>query len=59
MMIAAILLAAYKRINHLKGFKIARQKFEQELETTILKSLITLCGGNPYLLKTLTTQQDP
>ena len=58
-MIAAILLAAYKRINHLKGFKIAKQKFEQELETTILKSLITLCGGNPYLLKTLTTQQDP
>ena len=36
-MIAAILLIAYKKINHLTGFKIAKQKFEQELETLFLR----------------------
>ena len=58
-MIAAILLAAYKKINHLKGFKIAKQKFEQELETAILKNLITMCGGNPELLKTFFVERSP
>jgi hypothetical protein len=58
-MIAAILLTAYKKINHLKGFKIAKQKFEQELETAILKNLIVLCGGNPDLLKTFFIERDP
>jgi hypothetical protein len=58
-MIAAILLAAYKKINHLKGFKIAKQKFEQELETAILKNLIIICGGNPELLNDFFTDRSP
>ena len=58
-MIAAILLTAYKKINHLTGFKIVKQKFEQELETAIIKNLIVICGGNPDLLKTFFIEKDP
>jgi hypothetical protein len=58
-MIAAILLIAYKKTNHLKGFKIAKQKFEQELETIILKDLIVMCGGNPELLTAILAKRSP
>jgi len=44
-MIAVILLIAYKKINHLTGFKIAKQKFEQDLETLILKEEILRISG--------------
>lgn len=46
-MIAAILLIAYKKENGLKGFKIAKQQFANDLEFEIIKQLVTLCGGNP------------
>jgi hypothetical protein len=52
-MIAAILVQAYKKTNNLKGFKIPKQKLTQEIETEIIKHLITLCGGNPQLLNSL------
>lgn len=58
-MTAAILLIAYKKLNHLTGFKIAKQKFEQELETLILKEIIMMCGGNPELLATILSTKDP
>ena len=58
-MIAAVLLIAYKKLNHLTGFKIAKQKFEQELETAVLKNMITMCGGNPELLKAFFIERDP
>jgi hypothetical protein len=58
-MIAAILLIAYKKTNHLKGFKIVKQKFEQELETIILKDLIVMCGGNPELLGSILSKRSP
>lgn len=58
-MIAAILITTYKKLNHLTGFKIAKQKLEQELETAILKNLITMCGGNPNLLKLFLFEKDP
>lgn len=58
-MIAAVLLIAYKKLNHLTGFKIAKQKFEQELETAILKNMITMCGGNLELLKAFFIERDP
>ena len=58
-MIAAILLIAYKKTNHLKGFKIVKQKFEQELETIILKDLIVMCGGNPELLSSILSKRSP
>lgn len=49
-MIAAILILAYKKINQLKGFKIVKQTFSQELEKEIVKDLILLCGGDPARL---------
>jgi hypothetical protein len=49
-MIAAILLLAYKNINGLKGHKIMKQKFINELEKTLLKDFVVLCGGDPDLV---------
>lgn len=46
-MILAILIIAYKKINNIKGFKIAKLKFELELENDIIKTIVVLCGGNP------------
>jgi hypothetical protein len=46
-MILAILILAYKKINKIKGFKIAKLKFEIELENEIIKTIVTLCGGDP------------
>ena len=46
-MILAILIIAYKKINNIKGFKIAKLKFELELENEIIKTIVMLCGGNP------------
>jgi hypothetical protein len=46
-MILAILIIAYKKINKLKGFKIAKLRFELELENEIIKEIVVLCGGDP------------
>ena len=46
-MITAVLLLAYKKINRMKGYKIMKLKFETELETDIIKTIVILCGGDP------------
>lgn len=46
-MILAILIIAYKKINRIKGFKIAKLKFEIELENEMIKTIVVLCGGDP------------
>jgi hypothetical protein len=46
-MILAILIIAYKKINKIKGFKMAKLQFEIELENSIIKNIVILCGGNP------------
>jgi len=46
-MIVAILLIAYKKANKIKGYKIAKLKFEIELENDIMKEIVILCGGDP------------
>lgn len=46
----AIFLTVYKKLNKLRGFKIAKLKFAQELETEIIKDIVLLCGGNPQLI---------
>lgn len=58
-MIAAILLIAYKKNNNLSGSKIVKQKFEQELETCLVKDIITMCGGDPTLLKKVIRSNSP
>jgi hypothetical protein len=44
---SAALVLAYKRINNIQSFKIAKLRFEIELENDIIKTIVTLCGGNP------------
>ena len=46
-MILAILIIAYKKLNNIKGYKIAKLRFELELENEIIKAIVTLCGGDP------------
>lgn len=52
-MIIAILLAEYKRIKKLAGYKIPKRKFAQELENDILYSLVLLCKGDPAVAQKL------
>lgn len=46
-LITAILLIVYKKLNNLKGYKIPKLKFAQELEVLIIKGIVQKCGGNP------------
>lgn len=46
-LITAILLIVYKKLNNLKGFKIPKLKFAQELEVLIIKDIVERCGGSP------------
>ena len=46
-MILATLLIVYKKINKIKSYKIAKLKFEIELENEAIKTIVLLCGGDP------------
>lgn len=46
-LIMAILLTVYKKLNKIKGYKIPRLKFAQELEANILEQIVIICGGDP------------
>ena len=52
-MILAILILAYKKLNKIKGYKIAKLKFEIDLDNSIIREIVLLCGGNPNLAKHL------
>ena len=44
--IVGILLTAYKIRNGLKGYKIVKVKFKNELVLEIMKDVVTLCDGD-------------
>jgi hypothetical protein len=46
-MIVAILIIAYKKLNGISSFKIAKLKLEIELDNECIKAIVTLCGGDP------------
>lgn len=46
-MILAILILVYKKLNNIKGYKIAKLKFEIELDNLLIKEIVLICGGNP------------
>jgi transposase len=48
-LIAATLLLVYKKQNNLTGYKIMKQQFLHELEKSIVKNIVIMCGGNPKL----------
>jgi IS4 transposase len=49
-LIAAMLILLYRQENKLKGYKIVKIKFANELQTELIKELIAFCGGKPDLL---------
>lgn len=52
-LITAILLVVYKKLNELKGYKIPKLKFAQELEVLIIKDIVEKCGGDPNKVNTI------
>lgn len=46
-MITSILIIAYKKLNGIKWFKTAKQRFIEELDNEIIKAIVVLCGGDP------------
>ncbi|MBK9799766.1 MAG: IS4 family transposase [Bacteroidetes bacterium] len=52
-MIAAILILVYKKTNQIKGYKIAKLRFEIALDNLLIKEIVILCGGNPALASNL------
>ncbi len=49
----AILLTAYKKLYHLKDFKIPKRKFAQELENDLIYALVIMCNGDAEIAKKL------
>ena len=46
-MIASILLFVYKAQNNLKGYKIMKLKFVQDIEKLVTIDIVKMCGGDP------------
>lgn len=46
-LILAILLTVYKKENKLKGYKIPKLKFSQEIEYELMIQIIKMCDGDP------------
>jgi hypothetical protein len=46
-LILATLLIVYKKKNKISGYKIAKLKFEIELDNFLIKEIVLLCGGDP------------
>jgi IS4 transposase len=53
-LIAAMLILLYRQENKLKGVKIVKIKFANELQTELIKELIIFCGGDPLILQKIT-----
>lgn len=47
-LILAILILVYKKENQIPGHKIAKLKFEIELDNLMVKEIVLLCGGDPH-----------
>jgi hypothetical protein len=58
-MIVAILLEQYKKLNNIKGYKIAKKRFAQDLETDIIYNIVILCGGDPRKAKSMLYKKSP
>ena len=49
-MIAAMLVLIYRKTNAMKGYKIVKLQFVNELEFSLIKDIVVLCGGDPAKL---------
>lgn len=52
-LILAMLLIVYKKLNNISGYKIAKFRFELELDEETMKQVAILCGGDPDKIKNL------
>jgi hypothetical protein len=50
-LITAILLTVFKNVNSYKGYKIPKVKLANQLEALLIEEIVTLCGGNPQIIK--------
>lgn len=48
-LILSTLIIVYKKANKISSFKIAKVKFEIELDKLLIKEIVLLCGGNPSI----------
>ena len=55
-LIAAVLLLVYKKKNGLSGYKIMKQKFVQDLEKSITRTIVIMTGGDPIIFDNLFTK---
>lgn len=46
-MTASMLILIYRFVNELTGYKIVKLQFVNELEFSLIKDIVTICGGNP------------
>lgn len=46
-LIAAMLIMLYKKLNLLDSYKRAKKLFIEELDTELVKEIVILCGGDP------------
>jgi len=46
-MIVASLIIVYRKPNKIKGYKMAKLKFEMELNDEMIKVIVRPCGGDP------------
>lgn len=54
-LIASILLLSYIKLNELKGYKIPKMSFCNQLQNEIINQVIIHCGGDPSKLDTFKT----
>lgn len=52
-LITAILLTVYKKLNDLKGYKIPKLKFVNELKVLIINDIVLKCGEDPNKMQNL------
>ena len=52
-LITSILITAFKKLNKLSSFKIAKLRLMLELESIMIEQIIILCDGNPQKFKKL------
>ncbi|GEO07494.1 hypothetical protein AAE02nite_51580 [Adhaeribacter aerolatus] len=52
-LIAAMLILVYRKLNQMSGFKLVKLRFEQELQTDIIKEIVRLCQGKHQLVDRL------
>jgi hypothetical protein len=46
-LILALLIIVFKKLNRIDSYKIAKLRFEIELDNSLTKEIVILCGGNP------------